>query len=103
MGFDKFIGNERIVSALRSMLRRDRVPSALLFTGPRGIGKFTLARMFAQASNCERLKDDFCGECDPCVRIARLADLTPLMERGPVSYTQDVYKRQGHRSARPCR
>jgi DNA polymerase III subunit delta' len=82
MGFDKFIGNERIVSALRSMLRCDRVPSALLFTGPRGIGKFTLARMFAQASNCERLEDDFCGECDPCVRIARLADLTPLMEQG---------------------
>ncbi|MFZ0908234.1 MAG: hypothetical protein WA766_11040 [Candidatus Acidiferrales bacterium] len=82
MGFDKFIGNERIVSALRSMLGRERVPSALLFTGPRGIGKFTLARMFAQASNCERLKDDFCGECDPCVRIARLADLKPLIERG---------------------
>ena len=82
MGFDIFIGNERIVSALRSMLRCDRVPSALLFTGPRGIGKFTLARMFAQASNCERLKDDFCGECDSCVRIARLADLNPLIERG---------------------
>jgi DNA polymerase-3 subunit delta' len=82
MAFDKFIGNESIVSALRSMLKCDRVPSALLFTGPRGIGKFTLARMFAQASNCERLKDDFCGECDSCVRIARLADLNPLIERG---------------------
>ncbi len=82
MGFDTFIGNERVVSALRSMLGRGRVPSALLFTGPRGIGKFTLARMFAQASNCERLKDDFCGECEPCVRIARLADLKSLMERG---------------------
>jgi DNA polymerase-3 subunit delta' len=82
MGFDQFIGNERIVSALRAMLGGGRVPNALLFTGPRGIGKFTLARMFAQASNCERLKDDFCGECDACVRIARLADLRPLIERG---------------------
>jgi DNA polymerase-3 subunit delta' len=64
------------------MLARGRVPSALLFAGPRGIGKFTLARMFAQAANCERLKDDFCGECDTCRRIARLADPRPLIEQG---------------------
>src|SRR5579863_4701074 len=82
MGFSEFLGNARIVSALQGMFRRGRVPSALLFTGPRGIGKFTLARMFAQAANCERLTDDFCGECASCVRIARLADPTPLIEAG---------------------
>jgi len=82
MGFSEFLGNERIVSALRGMLQRDRVPNALLFTGPRGIGKFTLARMFAQAANCERLKDDFCGKCASCVKIARLADPKPLVEAG---------------------
>src|SRR6202162_4484693 len=82
MGFDEFLGNERIVGALRGMLRRERVPSALLFTGLRGIGKYTLARMFAQAANCERWKDDFCGECDSCQKIARLADPAPLVELG---------------------
>ena len=82
MGFQEFLGNERIVSALRGMLRRDRVPSALLFTGPRGIGKYTLARMFAQAANCERLKDDFCGECSSCRRMAPLANPGPLIEAG---------------------
>src|SRR5215470_4463700 len=82
MSFSEFLGNERIVSALRGMLRRERVPSALLFTGPRGVGKYTLARMFAQAANCLRLKDDFCGECENCVRIARLANLEPLIEAG---------------------
>jgi DNA polymerase-3 subunit delta' len=82
MGFNEFLGNERIVSALRGMLRRERVPSALLFTGPRGIGKYALARMFAQAANCERLKDDFCGECASCLRIARLADPVQLIEAG---------------------
>ena len=82
MGFDEFLGNERIVGALRGMLRSERVPSALLFTGPRGIGKYTLARMFAQAANCERLKDDFCGECATCLRIAALADPEPLIEAG---------------------
>ncbi len=55
---------------------------ALLFTGPRGVGKFTLARMFAQAGNCERLRDDFCGECPTCLKIARLADPAPLIEAG---------------------
>ena len=82
MGFGEFLGNERIVGALRGMLRSERVPSALLFTGPRGIGKYLLARMFAQAANCERLKDDFCGECPTCRRVALLADPAPLIESG---------------------
>jgi DNA polymerase-3 subunit delta' len=82
MGFQEFLGNERIVSALRGMLRRERVPSALLFTGPRGIGKYTLARMFAQAANCERLKDDFCAECASCLRMAPFANPGPLIEAG---------------------
>ena len=82
MGFSEFLGNERIVSALRGMLQRERVASSLLFTGPRGIGKFTLARLFAQAANCERLKDDSCGECPTCLKISRLANPQPLIEAG---------------------
>src|SRR5580693_2125802 len=82
MGFNEFLGNERIVTALRGMLRRDRAPGALLFTGPRGIGKYTLARMFAQAANCERLHDDFCGECESCKRMAPLADPAALVAAG---------------------
>jgi DNA polymerase III subunit delta' len=82
MGFSEFLGNERIVSALRGMFQRGRVPSALLFTGAAGVGKFTLARMFAQAANCERMTDDFCGECAACRKIGRLADPAPLIEAG---------------------
>src|SRR5713101_923400 len=82
MGLSEFLGNERIVTALRGALRTERVPHALLFTGPRGVGKFTLARMFAQAANCERLKDDFCGECANCLRIALLAEPQMLIEQG---------------------
>ncbi len=82
MGFGEFLGNERIVTALQAMLRRERVPSALLFVGPRGVGKFTLARMFAQAANCEKLRDDFCGECSTCKQIANLSDPAALIERG---------------------
>jgi DNA polymerase-3 subunit delta' len=82
MGFSEFLGNERIVTALRRMLKSQHVPSALLFTGPRGGGKFTLARMFAQATNCQRQDGDFCGACPDCLRVARLADLQTLIEQG---------------------
>lgn len=82
MGFSEFLGNDKIVAALRGAFRSARVPHALLFTGPRGVGKYTLARMFAQAANCERLIDDFCGECGTCRQISRLADPQKLIEQG---------------------
>ena len=85
MPFSDYHGNQRIVTALGGMLGRERVPHALLFAGPRGIGKYTLALMFAQAANCERRKpgeNDFCGLCTTCVKIAELADPPPLVERG---------------------
>ena len=82
MGLRDFIGNERIVTALRGMLAGGRIPSALLFGGPRGIGKYTLAWMFAQAANCEKQNKDSCGECATCKQIARLADPAPLIEQG---------------------
>jgi DNA polymerase-3 subunit delta' len=84
MGFSEFLGNERLVATLRGGLRTGRVPHAMLFTGPRGVGKFTLGRMFAQAANCERLTDDFCGECPTCQRISQLADPQKLIEQGLV-------------------
>lgn len=82
MSLSAFLGNPRIVAALAGALRSGRVPHALLFTGPRGVGKFTLARMFAQAANCERLTSDFCGECHTCKRIETLADPQALLEQG---------------------
>jgi DNA polymerase-3 subunit delta' len=82
VSFSDFLGNPRVVTALRGMLASERVPHAMLFSGPRGVGKFTLARMFAQAANCLRLRDDFCGECEPCQKIGLLADLRPLVDQG---------------------
>lgn len=82
MSLSEFSGNGHIVETLRGAMRSGRVPHAMLFTGPKGIGKFTLARMFAQACNCERWKDDFCGECATCISIAPLANPLALMEQG---------------------
>ncbi len=70
MGFDAIVGNGRARSLLRLALRRGRVPSSLLFGGPRGVGKRAAARVLAQALNCGRLPDDACGECESCRLIA---------------------------------
>ena len=66
MGFESFLGNPKSVSAVRDMLVAGRVPHALLFAGPDGVGKKTLAIMLAKALSCERLRSDFCGQCAPC-------------------------------------
>jgi DNA polymerase-3 subunit delta' len=68
MGFETFLGNSKAVTALRDMLTSGRVPGALLFSGPDGVGKKTLALMLAKALNCERPPGgaDFCGECHRC-------------------------------------
>jgi DNA polymerase-3 subunit delta' len=69
MGFDSFLGNRAAVQAVRDMLGRGRVPGSMLFTGPEGTGKKTLAVMLAKALNCQRRGpqgDDFCGECSHC-------------------------------------
>ncbi len=70
MPFSDFIGNAAVSGALRRMLAEDRLPQTLLFAGPRGVGKATLARFLAAAANCTKQGPaDFCGECSSCHRI----------------------------------
>jgi len=83
MSFESFLGNPKAVSALRNMLETGRVPHALLFTGPDGVGKKTLAIMLAKALNCERHHADFCGQCVPCRKADEMlaATLVDLARR----------------------
>ena len=64
--FDSFLGNRRIVDDLKRMVAEDRLPQTLLFAGPEGVGKATLARLLAAALNCSR---GLCGKCPACRRI----------------------------------
>jgi DNA polymerase-3 subunit delta' len=79
MGFETFLGNPQAVADIRGMLAGDRVPGALLFTGPDGVGKKTLALMLARALNCERraeLAGNFCGECKHCRKSEEMLSTT---------------------------
>ncbi len=80
MSFSDFHGNAETVRRLRDTLARARFPHAVILSGARGSGKYTLALMLAQALNCQSptLTDglpDFCGQCSNCRRIAQAADL----------------------------
>ncbi len=80
MTFADFVGNARVVAALRQMMASERVPHALLFAGKKGVGKFTLATLFARALNCERAAGEICGQCRNCRALATLEDLPALVE-----------------------
>jgi DNA polymerase-3 subunit delta' len=80
MPFSDFHGNTETVHRLRDMLARERFPHAVILSGARGAGKYTLALMLAQALNCLEPTEtdglpDFCGACANCTRIAQASDL----------------------------
>jgi len=70
--FDEVLGQEHVTLALRNAVRDGRVGHAYLFSGPRGTGKTSTARILAKALDCASPKDgEPCGVCDSCVEIAR--------------------------------
>jgi len=69
--FDEIIGQEPIVRTLKNALEQNQVAHAYIFSGTRGVGKTTTARILAKALNCEKgptVKP--CGQCPPCREIA---------------------------------
>jgi DNA polymerase-3 subunit gamma/tau len=76
--FGSLVGQEHVVRALRHALEHNRLHHAYLFTGTRGVGKTTLARILAKCLNCETgITPQPCGKCSACVEIdgGRFVDL----------------------------
>lgn len=76
--FDEMVGQEHVLRALINALDQNRLHHAFLFTGTRGVGKTTLARILAKCLNCEKgVSSKTCGECSACLEIdaGRFVDL----------------------------
>ncbi len=69
--FDEVIGQEITVKTLRAQVSSGRIAHAYLFTGPRGTGKTSVAKIFARAVNClEPVNGDACGKCEVCRQLS---------------------------------
>ena len=79
--FEELMGQEHVVTVLVNALAQERLHHAYLFTGTRGVGKTTIARIFAKSLNCETgITATPCGTCDTCLEIdqGRFVDLLEI-------------------------
>lgn len=78
-GFDELIGQQHVAQALKRAIESDRVGHAYLFTGARGVGKTSAARILAKALNCEKGPSATpCNECDICQGVTAGSDVDVL-------------------------
>ena len=93
--FDQLVGQDHVRRALTNALDSGRIHHAFLFTGTRGVGKTTIARIFAKSLNCEKgVSSTPCGQCPTCTDIdaGRFVDLLEVdaASRTKVDDTRDL-------------
>lgn len=77
--FDDVVGQEHVTTTLRNAIKKDRIAQSFLFSGSRGVGKTSTARILAKALNCEKGKgENPCNKCTSCDEITRNTSLDVL-------------------------
>ena len=77
--FDELVGQDKIVKVLNSAIINGRISHAYLFSGPRGTGKTTTAKIIAKMVNCKNLKNGIpCGKCENCVDFSISNDIVEI-------------------------
>lgn len=94
--FDEVIGQDHIINTLRNQILKDKVSHAYLFTGTRGTGKTSTAKIFARAVNCPHAKEhngNPCGECATCKALSAVnVDIIEMdaASNNGVDYARDI-------------
>ncbi|BAJ02754.1 DNA polymerase III subunit gamma/tau [Shewanella violacea] len=103
--FEQMVGQSHVLLALTNALTQQRLHHAYLFSGTRGVGKTSLARLFAKGLNCEQgITASPCGQCSSCVEIAegRFVDLIEVdaASRTKVDDTRELLDNVQYRPSR---